>query len=106
MKYWQEFLQFDYANEVLMAVGGLFVFVGVLQIVRSSIKMLFWVVIAGVGGIAASYGMQQGSYTIPGMDKLRGANLDAIASNIDTDVLEFLCQKIDTTKECPDNTSP
>ena len=106
MKYWQEFLQFDYAHEVLMAVGGLFVFVGVLQIVRSSIKMLFWVVIAGIGGIAASYGMQQGSYTIPGMDKLRSANLDTIASNIDTDVLEFLCQKIDTVKECPSHTTP
>ncbi|MGQ7844581.1 hypothetical protein ACUNV4_08900 [Granulosicoccus sp. 3-233] len=106
MNYWQEFLQFEYAHEILMAVGGLLVFVGVLQIVRSSLKMLFWVVIAGIGGITASYGMQQGSITIPGMEKLRGANLDTIASNIDTDVLEFLCQKIDTTQQCPETTLP
>lgn len=99
MKYWHEFLQFDYANEVLLAAGALFIIIGVMQIVRSSIKMLFWVIIAGVGAFSFSYGMQQGSYTIPGMEHLRGANLNTIASNIDSDVLEFLCQKLDATRE-------
>lgn len=97
MKYWQEFLQFDYANEIMIGAGALFVVIGILQIVRSSIKMLFWLVFAGIGVVAGAYGMQQGSYTLPGIDKLRSANLNAIASNIDTDVLEFLCQKLDTS---------
>lgn len=95
MKYWQQFLEFDYAYEILLAVGGLLVVVAILQIVRSSIKMLFWVLMATLGAAAGTYGLQKGPYTVPGLENLRGANLNTLASTIDSDVLQFLCQKLD-----------
>lgn len=101
MKYWQEFLKFDYAIEVLLAIGALFVLVGIVQIVRSSIKMLFWVVIVAIGAAAGSYGLQEGPYTLPGLDRLQEANLNTLASSIDSDVLQYLCQKLDAPDETP-----
>lgn len=99
MKYWQEFQRFEYANELMLVVGGMFLFVAILQIVRSGLKMFFWVLIAALGAASASYGMQQGSYRLPGLDQLNGARLNELASNIDSDVLQYLCQKLDIAPE-------
>ena len=98
MKYWQQFQQFEYANEVMLVVGALLVFIGALQIVRSSLKLLFWVLIAGVGAISATYGMQQSSYDLPSFNTTRfnGTSLSDLVAGKDQDVLEYLCQKLET----------
>ena len=98
MKYWQQFQQFEFANEVMLVVGVLLVFIGALQIVRSSLKLLFWVLIAGVGAISATYGMQQSPYDLPSFNTttLNGSNLSDLVAGKDRDVLEYLCQKLDT----------
>ncbi|ASJ72969.1 hypothetical protein [Granulosicoccus antarcticus] len=98
MQYWQEFQKFEYANEVLIMLGALLVFIAALQIVRSSLKLLFWVLIAGCGAISASYGMQQSPYDLPSLNTgaLSGARLSDLVAGKDQDVLEYLCQKLDS----------
>ena len=98
MKYWQQFQQFEFANEVMLVVGFLLVFIGALQIVRSSLKLLFWVLVAGLGAISATYGMQQSEYDLPSFDatRLNGSSLSELVAGKDRDVLEYLCQKLDT----------
>lgn len=97
VEYWQRFMQFEYANEVLLLVGGLCAVIAVLQIVRSSLKMLFWVVIGGLGLLAANIGMQQGAYALPGAEHWQNSRLNALASTLDEDVLKYLCQRFDTS---------
>lgn len=98
MKYWQQFQQFEYANEVMLVVGALLIFIGALQIVRSSLKLLFWVLIAGAGAVSATYGMQQSPYDLPSFNTttFNGTSLSDLVAGKDQDVLEYLCQKLET----------
>ena len=98
MKYWQQFQQFEYASEIMLIAGALLVFIGALQIVRSSLKLLFWVLIAGLGAISATYGMQQSPYDLPSLNTaaFNGSSLSDMVAGKDQDVLEYLCQKLDT----------
>ena len=100
MKYWQQFQQFEYANEVMLVVGALLVFIGALQIVRSSLKLLFWVLVAGVGALSATYGMQQSPYDLPSFNTttFNGSSLSDLVAGKDREVLEYLCQKLNTTE--------
>lgn len=54
---WSQFREFQFANEVLILLGALLVLIGVVKIVRSSIKMLFWVLLSGLGAMSVAYGM-------------------------------------------------
>ena len=49
MEYWEEFQKFEFANETLMVVGGLLVLFAVFQIIKSSVKLVFWVILGSLG---------------------------------------------------------
>lgn len=100
MKYWHQFQQFEYANEVMLVVGAVLVFIGALQIVRSSLKMLFWVLIAGLGAASLTYGMQQSPYDLPSFNtpSLDRAHLSNMVDGKDQEVLEYLCQRLETSE--------
>lgn len=95
MDYWQEFIRFEYANEIMMVVGTLLVFFSALKILRSSLKLLIWVVLASLGAASLSYGVQHSPYDLPALDSLGVADIKALAPKLNKDVLEFLCEKLD-----------
>lgn len=95
MEYWQEFIRYEHANSVMMAAGALLVFIGIMQIVKSSLKMLFWVLLAGLGAASLSYGFEHSPYNLPALDKLNVTDIRGMAPDLDSDVLNFLCQKVD-----------
>lgn len=65
MEYWEAFQEFEFSNETLMVVGGLLVFIAAMQIIKSSMKLLFWVVLAGVGAFGALYGHDRSAVRLP-----------------------------------------
>jgi hypothetical protein len=95
MEYWQEFIRYEHANSVMMALGALLVFISIMQIVKSSLKMLFWVSLAGLGAASLSYGFEHSPFDLPALDKLNVKDVKTMAPDLDGDVLDFLCQKID-----------
>ena len=95
MEYWQEFIRYEHANSVMMAVGALLVFISVMKIVKSSLAMFFWVSLAGLGAASLSYGFEHSPYDLPALDRLNVTDIKSMAPDLDTDVLNFLCQKID-----------
>jgi hypothetical protein len=97
MQYWHEFLRFEFADELMLIVGALLVFFSVLKIVRSSLKLLFWVLLAGLGAASVSYGMQHSPLDLPPLDQLRISDIRNLAPGLTDDVLTILCQKLQGT---------
>jgi len=65
MEFWQAFREFEFSNETMMVVGGLFVCIAMLQIVKSSLKLLFWVILAVVGAASSWYGYDKSTVRLP-----------------------------------------
>lgn len=95
MEYWQEFIRYEHANSIMMALGVLLVFISILKIVKSSLSMLFWVLLAGLGAASLSYGFEHSPFDLPALGKLNVTDIQRMAPDMDNDVLNFLCQKID-----------
>jgi len=93
MEQWQTFLKNDYADEIMIGIGLLFVLFGVMKIVSSSLKMVFWVIIVGLGAVSLSYGFQKSPLDLPGLDPARIPSLTEVAANADSDVVRFICEK-------------
>lgn len=93
--YWNRFLEYEYAYEVLMGVGAIILIVAVLKIIRSSLKMLFWVVLGSIGFLSFSYGFNNGDGTLPGgFGSDRPIDLADIVRDGKEDVLRVLCERM------------
>ncbi len=90
----EEFLKYEFADEVLIALGLFLVVVAILKIIRSSLRLVIWVLLAMVGVASVSYGMDRSSVTMPGGigDNLR--DLVIPGTELTTETLWKLCQKI------------
>ena len=95
MEYWQEFLRYEHANGIMMAVGAVLVFISILKIVKSSLKLLLWVLIAGVGAASIAYGFEHSPYDLPALNNLTLDDIKEMAPGVNNDVLQYLCQKFD-----------
>lgn len=95
MEYWHQFLQYEHANGIMMAVGAVLVFISILKIVKSSLKLLLWVLVAGVGAASISYGFEHSPYDLPPLNNLTLEDLKEMAPGANNDVLQYLCQKFD-----------
>ena len=92
---WNRFLEFEYAYEILMGVGAIILIIAVLKIIRSSLKMLFWVVLGSIGFLSLSYGFNNGSGTLPGgFGSDRTIDLADIVRDGKEDVLRVLCERM------------
>jgi len=96
MEYWQEFIRYEHANSIMIALGVLLVFVSIMKILKSSFKLLLWVILAGLGTASLSYGFQHSPYDLPKLDSVSLPEIQELAPNLNTDVLEFLCEKFDS----------
>jgi len=94
MDYWHQFLQLEFANEILMIFGAMLVLIGVMRIIKSSLRLVFWVLLSGIGVASVSYGMNGSSINLPGT----GGSLTELVhqrKEIPADALRVLCLKLD-----------
>lgn len=92
MEYWQAFKSFEYASEVLIIVGAMLVLLGTMKILGSSLKLLFWVLIVGIGVTSAMYGLNDLSFDF----SEQGAPVDLSSilepgKELSAEMLEKLC---------------
>ena len=98
MNYWQQFLQFQFAYEVLMIIGAVLVVVSVMRIIKSSLRLVFWVLLSGIGLASVSYGMTGSSINLPGTNG-RLTDLVHQGKEIPAYALRVLCLKMDNKQE-------
>jgi len=93
MEYWEEFQKFEFANETLMVVGGLLVLFAVFQIIKSSVKLVFWVILGSLGAVSALYGYDRSAIRLPShlADEVR--NL-AGSGGLTDGMMQALCLKV------------
>ena len=98
LDYWYEFKAIPYSNEILIAIGALLLFFGVLKIVKSSLTMLFWVILSGIGITSIAHGLEKSPFDLAsGKGGQVGEYLDA-GKELSSDVLEVLCRKLDESQ--------
>lgn len=93
MEYWEAFQDFEFSNETLMVVGGLLVLVAILQIIKSSMKLAFWVLLAALGGWGALYGYDRSSVRLPENLAEEARNL-AGPGGLTEGMMQALCLKV------------
>jgi len=93
--YWHDFRSMAYSDELLIAIGAVLLIVGVLKIVRSSLTMLFWVILSGIGLAAISQGLDKSPFEMA--EEQRGNITEVIGAGqeLSADVLAVLCRKLD-----------
>jgi len=91
---WNEFQKLDYANDIMLFGGGLLILIGVIKIVKSSIKLLIWVVLAAFGFASASYAMNQKGIPMPDTSPAKLEALLEPGKEMSKDALEMLCRKL------------
>ena len=90
---WARFEAFEYSYAILMGVGGLLVIIAALKIIRSSLKVLFWVVLGAVGVVSFSYGMNRGDSDIT-RELEQKVDIADVFREGKEDVLRVLCEKL------------
>ena len=93
MEYWEAFQEFEFSNETLMVVGALLVLIAVMQIIKSSLKLVFWVILAGVGAIGALYGHDRSALRLPS-DLIDDARNLAGQGGLTDSMMQALCLKV------------
>ncbi len=93
MEYWEAFQEFEFSNETLVVVGGLLVFIAALQIIKSSMKLAFWVLLAAVGGWGAIYGYDRSAVRLPD-DLIDDARNLAGSGGLTDSMMQALCLKV------------
>lgn len=90
---WARFESIEYSYEILMGIGGLLIIIAALKIIRSSLKVLFWVVLGAIGFASFSYGMNRGDSQLT--RELDGRiDIADIIRDGKEDVLRVLCEKL------------
>ena len=96
---WEEFLQFEFANEILMAGGALLVLIGVLKVLRNSLRVIFWVLLVGVGAFSVAYGMDRSSMAFPVSLSQELKDLVGPGREMSVEAMQLLCTRLDILKE-------
>lgn len=98
LNYWYQFRNMAYSDELLIAVGALLLIFGVIKIVKSSLTMLFWVVLSGLGITAISQGLDQSPFQMAAANKDQLSEYVGAGKEMSADVLNVLCRKLDESE--------
>lgn len=95
MAWWESFEQLEFSNEILIVLGALLFIIGVMKIIRSGLKMFFWVVLCGIGVGSVAYGTngEVPSFLSGGKGEISEAV--GAGKELSTDALKLLCTKLD-----------
>ncbi len=94
----EQFLSFDYADELMIALGAFLVFTGVTRIIKNSMTMIIWVALSGFGIASVSYGMNRSAIDLPFLNDPPGRLSDLTdfigpGKSLSNDALAVLCDR-------------
>lgn len=93
--YWHQFKSLAYSDELLIGIGAVLLIIGIIRIVKSSITMLFWVILSALGLAAITQGLDQSPFQIAAANKDQLAGVVGAGKEMSADVLSVLCRKLD-----------
>lgn len=95
MEWWQNFEQLEYSNELLVGIGLLLFLVGVMKIIRSGLKMAFWVFLCGLGMGAFAYGTNNSEMNLPFNNTNELSEYVGAGKEMSNEALQLLCNKLE-----------
>ena len=95
LDYWHQFRNMAYSDELLIALGALLLIIGVIKIVKSSLTMLFWVILSGLGLTAISQGLDRSPFEVANANQEKLEEVVGAGKEMTADVLAVLCRKLD-----------
>jgi len=98
LDYWYQFRDLPYADELLIALGAVLLIVGVMKIVKSSLTMLFWVVLSGLGLAAISQGLDQSPFQLAAKGKEDVSEVLVAGKEMSADVLAVMCRRLEESE--------
>lgn len=95
----QQFLNFEYADELMIGLGAFLIVTGVMRIIKSSLTMVVWVALSALGVASVSYGMNRSAINLPFLEDPRAglaelAELAAPGKELSVDALAILCERL------------
>lgn len=94
-EFWNQFRALSYSDELLIGIGALLLIFGIIKIVKSSLTMLFWVLLSGLGLAAISQGLDKSPFQIAAANKDQLSDYVGAGKEMSADVLNVLCKKLD-----------
>ncbi len=94
-QHWEAFQQQPYSDLIMIAFGGLLLIIAVLKIIRSSLKMLFWVILSGIGIASIAHGMDESPFEIANGTTNELSGYVVAGKELSADVLQLMCNKLD-----------
>ena len=95
---WQDLRAQPYADTLLVAGGALLTLLAVIRIVRSSLAMLLWVLLAGVGLAAVMHGSGRAPWESRSLAGVELEELVGPGGEYSRDVLELLCIRLEESR--------
>jgi len=95
---WQDFRALAYSDEILIGLGAMLLIVSILKIVKSSLKMLFWVVLSGMGLTSIAQGLDHNPFVAAAIKHNPVGEYVDSSKEISADALSILCRKMEETE--------
>ena len=95
MQFWSDFRALPYSDEILVAVGALVTLLAVVRIVQSSLKMFFYVLLAGIGLAAVAHGAGRAPWESSPLAGVELSDLVGPGRALSADVLKVLCLRLE-----------
>lgn len=95
LDYWNDFRNMAYSDELLIGIGAVLLIIGVIRIVKSSLTMLLWVVLSGLGLAAISQGLDKTPFQLAAANTGQLSDVVGAGKEMSADVLNVLCKKLD-----------
>lgn len=91
-----EFLNYRYASEVLMVVGMVLALMSILRVMKSSLTLIFWFVLAILGSGTFMYGFKNSDYdALAGIKEVTMTSIGSLGKDTPVEVLQALCVKLE-----------
>jgi len=96
--YWNQFRDLAYSDELLIGAGALLLIFGIIKIVKSSLTMLFWVLLSGLGLVSISQGLDKSPFQMAAASNDQLTEYVGAGKEMSADVLNVLCKKLDESE--------
>jgi len=97
-EYWENFRAMPYSDELLIGLGALLLIFGIIKIVKSSLTMLLWVILSGIGLTSIAHGLDQSPFQLAANSQGQVSDYLNAGKEISADALEVLCRKLEETE--------
>lgn len=90
------FLRFEYADEMMIALGAFLVLVGISRILKSSLTLVVWVLLSGLGVASISYGMNRSAIDLPFLQAGSERLVDLVGqqAGLSAEALAVMCARL------------